>query len=212
MPENALNLYKRLMMPRLLHTGVRQCQLRPFRSKLIGAAEGRVLEIGIGAGFNIPHYGRNVSQLIGVDPSPGLLKMAAAKTVWSHCSVKLLEGRCENLPLEAGSVDFAVMTWTLCSIADPIGALIDIKRVLRPGGSLLFIEHGLAPDDDLWVQRCQHRLTPLWKQIAGNCHLNRRVDQLLIASGLKAFQWEEGYLVPGPRLASYHYQGRAVIA
>ena len=104
------------------------------------------------------------------------------------------------------------MTWTLCSVADPLGTLSEIRRVLRPEGALLFIEHGRAPDSDPGVQRWQERITPLWRRLAGNCHPNRRIDQLLTAAGLTTQDLECGYLVAGPKMLTFHYRGCAVIA
>ena len=124
-----------------------------------------------------------------------------------HFPVELSEGRAEDIPLDDRAVDHVVMTWTLCSVADPTQALAEVRRVLRPGGSLLFIEHGRAPEPGL--QRWQDRLTPLWRRLAGGCHLNRPIDRLIEASGLRLAELETGYLVQGPRVATYHYRGRA---
>ena len=205
-----MSFYRRHILPRLIHVGMRQAQLTPLRASLIEAAYGRVLEVGIGSGLNIPFYRRDVIQVIGIDPSRALLTRAKQTAVWSRCPIRLLEGCGENLPIESGSIDHVVMTWALCSVADPIGTLGEIRRVLRPGGALLFIEHGKAPDSEPQVQRWQDRLSPLWRRVAGNCHLNRRVDQLLIAAGLVLKGLECGYLVNGPRLLTFHYRGRAV--
>ena len=122
--------------------------------------------------------------------------------------VELTEGRAEDIPLDDHAVDHVVMTWTLCSVADPARALSEVRRVLRPGGSLLFIEHGRAHDPR--VCRWQDRLTPLWRRLAGGCHLNRPVDRLIDAAGLRLTELETGYFVKGPRFATYHYRGRAL--
>jgi ubiquinone/menaquinone biosynthesis C-methylase UbiE len=106
------------------------------------------------------------------------------------------------------AIDTVLMTWTLCSVADPVRALSEIRRVLRPGGSLLFVEHGRAPEPRL--QRWQDRLTPVWRRLAGGCHLNRPIDQLVERSVLRLVELETGYLVQGPRVATYHYRGRAL--
>ena len=102
------------------------------------------------------------------------------------------------------------MTWTLCSVADPLGALSEIHRVLCPNGALLFIEHGLAPDSDHRVQRWQERITPIWRRFAGNCHPNRRIDQLLTAAGFTPEVMDCGYLIEGPKILTFHYRGRAM--
>ncbi len=206
-----MGFYGQTILPRLIHHGMRQAQLTPLRSALIAAARGRVLEIGIGSGLNIPFYGREVVQLIGIDPSRALLDRARQTAVWSRCPVRLLEGQGETLPLSSGSIDSVVTTWTLCSVADPIGALGEIRRVLRPGGAFLFIEHGRAPDDEPGVQRWQERITPLWRRFTGNCHPNRRIDRLLTAAGFAVETLDRGYLVKGPKTLTYHYRGRAVI-
>ncbi len=204
-----MGFYQRHILPRLIHGAMRQKQLAALRSSLIAAAHGRVLEVGIGSGLNIPFYGRNVVQVIGIDPSRALLDKARKTAVWSRCPVRLLEGHAETLPLASGSIDHVVMTWTLCSVADPLGALGEIRRVLRPNGALLFIEHGKAPDSDVDVQRWQERITPLWRRLAGNCHPNRRIDQLLTAAGLTLETLECGYLIDGPKSLTFHYRGRA---
>lgn len=206
-----MGLYQRYILPRLLHGGMQSAQLIPLRSSLLAPVRGRVLEIGIGSGLNIPFYGRDVTQVIGVDPSRALLNRAKSMAVWSRCSVRLVEGLGETLPLQDDSVDFVVMTWALCSVADPIGTLSEARRVLRPGGTFLFVEHGLAPDSEPGVQRLQNLLTPLWRRFAGNCHLNRRVDQLFAAAGFQTDMVKRGYLIRGPRPLTFGYQGRAVI-
>ena len=134
--------------------------------------------------------------------------MARRHTAWTHFPVQLRQAAAEDLPLDERAVDTVVMTWTLCSVADPVRALAEIRRVLRPGGSLLFIEHGRAPEPRL--QRWQDRLTPLWRRLVGGCHLNRPIAQLVERSGLRLVELETGHLVKGPRFATYHYRGRAV--
>ena len=207
-----MGFYRQYLLPKLIHIGMRQAQLAPLRSALIQGAHGRVLEIGVGSGLNIPYYDRHVVQVIGIDPSRPLLNMARQTAVWSRCPVRLLEARCEALPLANRSIDCAVMSWTLCSVSDPIGALSEVRRVLKPGGELLFIEHGRAPDDEPHVQRWQEWATPYWRRIAGHCHLDRRIDRLLVATGFNIDRLDQGYLVQGPKMMTYHYRGRALVA
>lgn len=199
--------YQHRILPRLIHYGMRQKRLQPLREQLVALARGRVLEVGIGSGLNLPLYHRDIEGVIGVDPSPELLAMARRNAIWTHFPVELYEGAAEALPLENASVDTVVMTWTLCSVTDPARALAEIRRVLRPGGRLLFIEHGRAPEPR--VQRWQDRLTPLWSRVAGGCHLDRPVDDLLRTAGLRLVGLETGYLVSGPKPWTFHYRGQA---
>jgi ubiquinone/menaquinone biosynthesis C-methylase UbiE len=203
-----VGFYERRILPRLIDFGMRQKQLGRLREQLVGRARGRVLEVGIGSGLNLPFYPRDLDLLLGLDPSPELLQMARAHSTWVHFPVELSEGCAEAIPLDDRAVDHVVMTWTLCSVADPMRALLELRRVLRPGGSLLFIEHGRAPEPA--VQRWQDRLTPLWRRLAGGCHLNRPIDRLIEESGLRLAELETGYLVKGPRVATFHYRGRAL--
>jgi len=190
---------------------MRQAQLIPLRSRLIEQARGRVLEVGIGSGQNIPFYCRDVVQMIGIDPSRALLDKAKKTATWSRCPVRLLEGSGETLPLASGSIDHVVMTWTLCSVTDPLRTLAEIRRVLRPNGALLYIEHGQAPDSEPALQRWQDGITPIWRRLAGNCHPNRRIDHLLKVAGFATKTQKCGYLVKGPKTLTYHYQGHATI-
>lgn len=203
-----LEFYRRLVLPRLIHLGMRQKQLAPLREHLVAGARGRVLEIGIGSGLNLPFYPREVELLLGLDPSRELLQIAKRHSSWVHFPVELSEGRAEDIPLDDGAVDHVVMSWALCSVTDPLRVLSEIRRVLRPGGSLLFVEHGRATEPG--VQRWQDRLTPVWRRVAGGCHLNRPIVRLLADSGLRIAELETGHLVRGPRFATFHYRGRAV--
>jgi ubiquinone/menaquinone biosynthesis C-methylase UbiE len=202
-----LGFYQQRVLPRLIHFGMRQKQLAPQRERLVAPARGRVLEIGIGSGLNLPFYPRDIEMLLGVDPSRELLQIAKQHSVWVHFPVELSEGRAEDIPLDAAAVDHVVMSWTLCSVADPLRALAEVRRVLRPGGSLLFIEHGRAPEP--LVARWQDRLTPVWRRALGGCHLNRPIDRLLERAGLDLVELETGHLIKGPRFATFHYRGRA---
>jgi ubiquinone/menaquinone biosynthesis C-methylase UbiE len=203
-----LGFYQRRILPRLIHFGMRQKQLTPLREQLVAGARGRVLEIGIGSGLNLPFYPRELDILLGLDPSRELLQIAKRHSVWVHFPVELNEGRAEDIPLDDAAVDHVVMSWTLCSVADPLRTLAEVRRVLRPSGSLLFVEHGRAPEPS--VSRWQDRLTPAWRRLAGGCHLNRPIDQLVERAGLRLVELETGHLVKGPRFATFHYRGRAV--
>ena len=201
-----MSFYQRHVLPRLLHLAMRQDALLPFRRRVIGAAEGKVLEVGIGSGLNLPLYGPAVRSVIGLEPSPELLRMARARAVAAAVPVELLEASAETLPLDDASVDTVVTTWTLCTIPDAGRALAEMRRVLRPGGALLFVEHGRAPEPG--VARWQDRLDPMWTRAAGGCHLNRKIDELISGSGFRMDDLANTRL-PGPRTHTYLYEGRA---
>jgi len=185
---------------------MRQSSLVPYRSRVIGAAEGRVLEIGIGSGLNFPLYGTAITSVVGLEPSSELLRMAATRVPSAAVPISLLDASAESIPLETASIDTVITTWTLCTIPDTPRALAEMRRVLRPGGALLFVEHGRAPESE--VARWQDRLDPLWSRIAGGCHLNRQIDRLIADSGFRIESLVNARL-PGPRTHTYLYQGSA---
>lgn len=201
-----MSFYQRYVIPRLTHLAMRQKQLLPFRQRVIGAAEGRVLEIGIGSGLNFPLYGGAVTSVIGLEPSSELLGMARPRAEAASAPITLLDASAETIPLDGGSIDTVVTTWTLCTIPNAVQALGEMRRVLRPGGALLFVEHGRAPEPG--VARWQDRLDPLWSRLAGGCHLNRKMDDLISGSGFR-IEALENTRIPGPRTHTYLYQGHA---
>lgn len=201
-----MSLYSRFVLPPILNLVMKDKRLRERRERLVPKARGAVLEIGIGSGLNLPYYDMDrVRRLCGVDPSRELLAMAAKQARRLKRDVELVVQSAERLPFPDSTFDSALLTWTLCSIPDPATALAEIRRVLKPGGELLFIEHGLAPDTR--IARWQRRLTPLWRPLAGGCHLDRRMD-LLLRSTFADVELETFYL-DGPRLLTYMYEGRA---
>ena len=157
-----MGFYGDVILPRLLDLAMRNKDLVPFRERVIGAAEGRVLEIGVGSGRNLPFYRAPVTEVLALEPAPRLVSMARSASRRASIPVSFLEASAEAIPLDGHSVDTVVTTWTLCSIPQAATALADMRRVLRPGGRLLFVEHGLAPDDG--VRRWQDRLTPVWRR------------------------------------------------
>lgn len=198
--------YDTHILPRLTHLAMRQEQLRPYRERVVSAVSGRVLEVGIGSGLNLPLYPDAVDRVIGVDPSPGLLCLATEASRRSSPETELIEGTAENLPLEDGSVDCAVVSWTLCSVTDPSRALAEIRRVLKPGGVFSFVEHGLAPEPR--IRQWQQWLTPVWCRCAGNCHLNRPTASLVEGGGFRMHSLETGY-ARGPKPIAFMYEGLA---
>lgn len=201
-----MGLYERWVLPRLIDLAMRNKEVTRYRRKTIPSAAGVVLEIGAGSGLNLPFYGPQVTRLHALDPSKALQGMARRKLGQAPFPVDLLLGSAEEIPLAGCSVDTVVTTWTLCSIPDATKALREARRVLKPGGSLLFVEHGHAPDPG--VARWQRRIEPVWKPLAGGCHLTRRIDRLIGEAGFEIVELENEYL-KGPRPLTYTYCGRA---
>jgi ubiquinone/menaquinone biosynthesis C-methylase UbiE len=201
-----VSFYNEHILPHLINLSMRNRELRPYRERVLSRAEGRVLEIGIGSGLNLPLYGTRVGEVLGLEPAARLLAMARRTSGRWVRPVTLIAGSAEAIPIEDHSIDTVVTTWTLCSIPDAVGALNEMRRVLRPGGQLLFVEHGLAPEDN--IQRWQNRLTPLWKKIGGGCHLNRPIRNLIESTGFDITQLQTGY-IKGPKPMTFLYEGRA---
>jgi SAM-dependent methyltransferase len=155
---------------------------------------------------NLPLYGPAVTHVVAVDPSPELLRLASKRTADVVVPVSLIRASAENLPFAGAVFDTIVMTWTLCSISNPIAALTEMRQVLRPGGRLIFVEHGLLPE--IGTARWQHRLTPYWRRISGGCHLDRKTDDLIRSAGFEIDAVETGYL-KGPKPWTFMYQGMA---
>ena len=176
------SFYQSRIMPYFIHGG---CSMRTFahmRAKVVPKAQGLVAEIGFGSGLNLPYYDpAKVRRLVGIDPDPSMLGIARRRLSDVRLAIELVEGRAEALPLPDGGVDTAVVTYALCTIPDPLSALREIRRVLRPGGRLLFIEHERSAEP--WHSRWQDRLNWAWGCIAGGCHLNRDPVQLIEDAG-----------------------------
>ncbi len=201
-----MGLYQQWLFPRLLDLTMRQGQLVNYRRRTVSAARGTVLEVGIGSGLNLPLYGQAVDRLYGIDPSPQLLRMAQKRIAGARHGVLLVRASGEALPIADQSIDTVVTTWTLCTIPHPLTALREMRRVLRPDGRLLFVEHGRSPEAG--VEHWQNRLTPCWKGISGGCHLNRKMDDLIRTAGFEIGEIHTSYM-EGPKLFTFMYQGWA---
>lgn len=185
---------------------MRNKHLGPYRARVIGAAEGRVLEIGVGSGLNLAIYPPAVRELLALEPDPKLIGMARQKSTERERPLSFLEASAELIPLEDHSVDTVVSTWTMCTISDIRRALEEMRRVLRRGGRLLFVEHGMAPEPG--VRKWQNRLDPLWTRVGGGCHLNRPIETLLTGAGFEIDRLQTGYM-QGPKLMTFMYEGAA---
>jgi SAM-dependent methyltransferase len=186
------------------------CGLKPIkkqRQKVIPHAQGRVLEVGMGTGLNMPYYDKDkVDVVYGLEPNEKSRKMAQGPIQKAGLTVDIIGLDGQDIPLDKDSVDTVVLTYTLCTIPDPLKAMVEMRRVLKPGGKLLFSEHGLAPD--VAVQKWQGRLNPLWGMIGGGCNLNRDIPELIRAGGFTMEALDEMYL-PGLRFVNYTYWGSA---
>lgn len=201
-----MGFYAQYLLPKIIDCAMTREPIMRLRAAHVPEARGSVLEIGIGSGVNLPFYTNAVTHVCGVDPSVPLLSTARRRAARAAFPVDLLNQPGERLPLASNSIDTAVVTWTLCSVAHPGDTLREIHRTLKPGGTLIFVEHGLA--DDLAVRKWQNRLTPAWRRLAGGCHLNRKVDDLIRDAGLTIAALTTEY-IPGPRALTFMYRGRA---
>ena len=200
--------YSKYILPQVVHF---TCGLKPNmrqREKVVPRARGRVLEVGIGSGLNFPFYdATKVTKVWGLEPSPEMTRMAERSARALRFEVEFIALPGEAIPLDDHSVDTVLVTYTLCTIPDTLPALRHMRRVLRPGGELIFCEHGAAPDAS--VRLWQDRMDPLWKRLAGGCHLNRPIPALIEAGGFRISTMETMYL-PGWRPATFNYWGAAV--
>lgn len=201
-----MSVYSRYVLPILTDLVMRNRVARAERARFVPLASGDVLEVGVGSGLNIPIYGPQVRVLYALDPSPQLLRMARHRAAGAHFPVTFMQESAEAIPLADGAVHTVLTTWTLCTIPEPVRALREMRRVLRADGRLIFVEHGRAPDAT--VVKWQDRLTPLWRNVAGGCHLNRSIDRLLGQAGFEITELDQGYTA-GLRVATYLYRGLA---
>ena len=201
-----MSFYREKILPYLVHTSMRQETLLAYRQRIVSAAEGRVLEVGVGSGLNLQHYTEQAAYVIALDPSPKLLSMARQAVKRPNLAVTFLKASAEDIPLDDQSVDTVVTTWTLCTIPDVHRALTEMRRVLKPDGSLRFVEHGLSTAAN--VRRWQDCLTPMWRRIGGGCHLNRQIDHLIEGAGFRIEKLTTGYM-KGPKPMTFMYEGAA---
>lgn len=202
-----MSIYDKYVLPRLVHLTCSQNPTMRQRKKVVPLATGRVLEIGIGSGLNIPFYdAKKVEHLWGLDPSAEMWAIAQKTAEKHHLDAEFIQSSAESIPLENNSADTVLMTFTMCTIPDVHQALDEVKRVLKPNGRLIFCEHGKAPDKS--VERWQNRINPIWRALAGGCNLNRPIDTLLEQSGFTLTDIQTMYL-PGWKPGSFNYWGTA---
>ena len=202
--------YENYVLPKLLDTC---CSTKPInyqREKIVPNASGTVLEIGIGSGLNIPFYNiSKIDKIYGLDPSIQLCKKAIKKAEEINMNIDFLFEGAEEIKLKSNSIDTVVITYTLCSIPNPMDALKEIKRVMRSDGNILFCEHGIAPD--IKVSKWQNRINPIWGKLFGGCNINRDIPSIISNSGFKVQNLEQMYLPSTPKIVGYNYWGSASI-
>jgi ubiquinone/menaquinone biosynthesis C-methylase UbiE len=200
-----MGIWNDKLLPRLIDRGMRNEFMAEHRNRAAPLARGRVLEVGFGSGLNVPLYTSSVEHLFGLEPSDLLCEKAQELASEAPFPVDILTAGAESIPLDSDEIDTVVSSWTLCSIPGIEPALQEIRRVLKPSGRFVFIEHGRAPDAG--VARWQDRLEPLTAPLLG-CRLNRPIDTLVSGSGFELINMEKAYS-DGPKLISYHYIGQA---
>ncbi len=204
-----MGIYQDQILPRVTDWVMSRREYVAIRGRVSAGLHGEVVEVGFGSGLNVPHYPATVTRVQAVDPATAGRKLAAGRVAASPVPVEYIGLDGQALPVESASVDCVLTTWTLCTISDVEQALSEVHRVLRPGGSFHFVEHGRSPD--LRVARWQDRMTPLQRRLAGGCHLNRPIGQLVADSGLQLTQMDN-YYAKGPKSHGYIFEGKATKA
>lgn len=203
-----MSFYEERILPHIIDCTCSVGQIMKLRAQVVPRATGFVLEVGMGSGINLEFYDANAVDLVyGLEPSEGMRRKAQGNLAKSPVNVEWLDLPGEKVPLADNSVDTVLLTFTLCTIPDWQAALEQMKRVLKPGGNLLFLEHGQSPDPG--VHKWQNRITPGWKKIAGGCHLNRPISDLITETGFHITELENFYVPKAPKFAGYIYKGRA---
>lgn len=204
-----MSFYEERILPHLIDRACSVGQVMKLRSQVVPEARGIVLEVGMGSGINLEFYRPEWVELVyGLEPSEGMRRKAQGNVARSPVKVEWLDLPGEKIPLADESVNTVLLTFTLCTIPDWSAALQQMNRVLKPGGELLFLEHGESPDAG--IQKWQHRITPGWRKVAGGCHLNRHIADLIRTAGFQITELENLYVPKTPKIAGYIYKGRAV--
>ncbi|HEY0908135.1 MAG TPA: class I SAM-dependent methyltransferase [Candidatus Paceibacterota bacterium] len=199
-----MNFYDRYILPKYLDQTMKGKDFEMHRAHVASGAHGTVLEIGFGSGLNLPHY-KGVSKLYALDPSRELFDLAQASVRASAFPIEFVQASAEEVPLQDNSVDCIVSTWSLCSIPDLPAALGEMLRVLKPGGTFSFIEHGASPKR--FTAILQHVLTPFSKKIAGGCHLDRNIERVITDAGFEITKLEK--FATSSKPLAYMYKGAA---
>ena len=204
-----MSLYDKYVLPKFLNCACGSNPVSRQRQKVVPLVEGKVLEVGIGSGLNLPFYDKSkIDELWGLDPSEELSDMARKVADRENIVVNFISSGAEEIPLPDSYFDSVLITYTMCTIPEVARANKEIKRVLKRGGKLIFCEHGEAPDEN--IRKWQKRINPFWGKLAGGCNINRKIPSLIQNSGFEIVELEEMYLPKTPKIAGYNYWGYAV--
>ena len=204
-------VYDRYVLPHLLRCACGSKPIRYQRRKVVPDASGVILEVGMGSGENLPYYdSKKVKLIYGLEPSEGMRALARPAVEKSGLPVEFIDLPGEAIPLPDQSVDTVLLTYTLCTIPDRPAALAQMKRVLKPNGRLIFCEHGLSPDDA--TARWQRRVNPLWSKMAGGCHIDQPIPELIREAGFDITKLHEMYLPATPKILGFNFWGEAILA
>ena len=204
-----MSLYDKYVLPKFLNCACGSKPVARQRKKVVPLAEGKVLEVGIGSGLNLPFYDKSkIDELWGLDPSEELSEMARKVADSEQMEVNFISSGAEEISLPNNHFDSVLVTYTMCTIPEVIRANGEIRRVLKNGGKMIFCEHGEAPDEN--IRKWQKRINPIWGKFAGGCNINRKIPSLIEDSGFDIIELEEMYLPSTPKIAGYNYWGYAV--
>jgi len=204
-----MSLYDKYVLPKFLNCACGSNPVSRQRQKVVPLVEGKVLEVGVGSGLNLPFYDKSkIDELWGLDPSEELSDMARKVADSENIEVNFISSGAEEIPLPDKYFDSVLITYTMCTIPEVARANKEIKRVLKRGGKLIFCEHGEAPDEN--IRKWQKRINPFWGKLAGGCNINRKIPSLIQNAGFEIVELEEMYLPKTPKIAGYNYWGYAV--
>ena len=204
-----MSLYDKYVLPKFLNCACGSNPVSRQRQKVVPLVEGKVLEVGIGSGLNLPFYDKSkIDELWGLDPSEELSAMARKVADRENIVVNFISSGAEEIPLPDSYFDSVLITYTMCTIPEVARANKEIKRVLKRGGKLIFCEHGEAPDEN--IRKWQKRINPFWGKLAGGCNINRKIPSLIQNAGFEIVELEEMYLPKTPKIVGYNYWGYAV--
>ena len=204
-----MSLYDKYVLPKFLNCACGSNPVSRQRQKVVPLVEGKVLEVGVGSGLNLPFYDKSkIDELWGLDPSEELSDMARKLADRENIVVNFISSGAEEIPLPDSYFDSVLITYTMCTIPEVARANKEIKRVLKRGGKLIFCEHGEAPDEN--IRKWQKRINPFWGKLAGGCNINRKIPSLIENAGFEIVELEEMYLPKTPKIAGYNYWGYAV--